>query len=39
VWGEAPEKCGFGAFQGLKNQVILTFHSWMAIFSFQSCAK
>jgi len=35
VRGEATEKCGFGAFQGLKNQVISTFHSQFC----QSCAR
>ena len=37
--GETPGKCGFGAFLGLKNQVISTTHSSLAVFSFQSCAK
>ena len=40
-WG--PErnsgKCGLGAFRRFKNQVISTFHSWLAVFSFWSCAK
>jgi len=36
---ESPGKCGSGAFRGLKHQVISTFHSSLAVFSFWSCAK
>jgi len=32
--GEATGKCGFGAFWRLKNQIISTFHSWFAVFSY-----
>jgi len=32
---EAMGKCDFGAFfRGLNNQVISTFNSWLAVFSF-----
>jgi len=33
------KKRGFGAFRALKNQAISTFYSWLAVFSFWSCAK
>jgi len=39
VRGETRGKCGFGAFLGLKNQVISTFHSWLAVSSFPSSEK
>ena len=37
--GEATGKCGFGAFWGLQNQIISTFHSGFTVFSFWTCAK
>jgi len=39
VRGEATGKCGSSAFRGWKNQLISTFHSWLAVFSFWSCAQ
>ena len=37
--GRRYGKCSFGKFTSLKNQVISTFHSWLAVLSFHSCAK
>jgi len=40
VRGEVTGKCGFGTSQGLKNQVISTFHSWFCrLYSLWRCAK
>jgi len=37
--GRSYGKCGFCAFQGLKNQVISTFHGWLAVSSFCGSVK